>query len=69
MKNISNPWFTGMVITAFIAVISGFQINSYWADTHNFNGIFGWTGICIVFSIAAIFCLYKVTKTSTGQGG
>lgn len=58
-----------MVITAFISVISFFQLNSYWADKHHFNGIFGWLGIGIVFGIAAAYCLYKVKTTTTGTGG
>jgi hypothetical protein len=67
--NMMNPWFTGMVITAFISFISFIQVNSAWADAHNFNGFFGWLGIGIVFGLTAIFCLYKVVKTSTGEGG
>lgn len=59
-----------MVVTAFIAVISYFQINSAWADAHNFNGLFGWLGIGILFSAAAVFCLYKVvTNSDYGDGG
>ena len=27
------------------SIIKLFQINSYWADKHNFNGLFGWLGI------------------------
>lgn len=52
-----------MVVAAFIAVISFFQINSYWADTHHFNT--GWKVIGGIFSLIAVFGLYKVVK----QGG
>lgn len=64
-----NPWFGFMVVAAFISIISFFQIKSYWADKNNFNGLFGWTGIGIVFGLAAAYCLYKANKTSTGRGG
>lgn len=56
-----------MVGFAFASVISFFQINSAWADDHKFNGIFGWTGLGIVFGLVAVFCLYKVNKLG-GQG-
>jgi hypothetical protein len=64
-----NPWWYGTVACAFIGIISFFQINSYWADKNNFNGIFGWLGVGILFILAAVFCLYKVQKTSTGKPG
>lgn len=64
-----NPWWGWCVITAFISVISFFQINSYWADKHNFNGIFGWLGIGILFGVLAVFFLIKAKATSTGRGG
>jgi hypothetical protein len=57
-----RTWFAIMCVTAFISVISFFQINSYWADKNNFNGLFGWLGIGIVFGLVAAFCLYKVSK-------
>lgn len=59
-----KKWFTLMVVTAFISVISFFQINSYWADKHHFNG--GWTVIGIVFGLVACFCLYNVKKEAGG---
>jgi len=57
-----KKYWTGLVIAAFISIISFFQIGSYWADTHNFNG--GWTIIGIAFGLAALFCLYKVRQNS-----
>jgi len=57
-----NPWFGFMVIAAFVSVISFFQINSAWADEHNFNG--KWLVIGIVFALAAVGCLYKAKTTS-----
>ena len=68
-KRLMNPWFTGMVILAFLGVGSLMQIDSYWADQHHFNGIFGWLGIGIVAILGALFCLKKVSDTSTGTGG
>jgi hypothetical protein len=68
MKNWSTKrWFGTMVAFAFASVISFFQINSYWADQHNFNGFFGWLGIGIVTGLVAAFCLYKVNKLG-GEG-
>ncbi len=59
-----NKWFGFMVIAAFVSIISFFQINSAWADEHNFNG--KWLVIGIVFALVAIFSLYKANKTSGG---
>lgn len=61
---ITQKWFWAMVVTAMISIISFFQINSYWADQHHFNGFFGWLGIGIVFGLAAIYCFGKVKWTS-----
>lgn len=46
------------------SVISFFQINSYWADKHNFNGVFGWLGIGIILGLGCIYTLYKVSKNA-----
>mgnify|MGYP006871748428 CR=1 FL=1 len=62
-------WHVLMGVCAFIAAISFFQINSWWADQHHFNGVKGWLGIGIVFSLLAIGCLYKVVTNSDGGGG
>jgi hypothetical protein len=59
-----NPWYGFMVILAFGSVISFFQIDSYWADKHNFNGLKGWLGIGIALGVAAIGCLVKAWNTS-----
>jgi hypothetical protein len=65
MKKLSaGQWFIVTAILAFGSVISFFQINSAWADAHDFNGIFGWLGIGIVAGLAAIFGLSKVIKNS-----
>lgn len=61
----TTKWFLTMTAFAFGSVISFFQINSYWADKHNFNGLIGWLGIGIVLGLAACYCLSKVAK----QGG
>jgi hypothetical protein len=63
----TKKWFALMVIAVFTSVISFFQINSYWADKNNFNGFFGWLGIGIVFGIAAIYCLSKVSKAGSSN--
>lgn len=50
-----------LVVAAFLSVISFFQINSAWADAHNFNT--GFILIGIVLALVAIGCLVKVAKT------
>jgi hypothetical protein len=58
-------------IFAFISVISFFQVNSAWADDHNFNT--GWKVIGAITGLIAIYCLTKTAKSggggsSTGMG-
>lgn len=65
----TTKWFLTMTVFAFASVISFFQINSYWADKHNFNGLIGWLGIGIVTGLVAIFCLTKVAKQGSGGDG
>lgn len=60
----ARKWHIITGLFAFASVISFFQINSYWADQHHFNGIFGWLGIGIVTGIAALLSLRKVIKNS-----
>lgn len=64
--------FVLMAIFAFGSVISFFQINSYWADKHHFNGFIGWLGIGIALGLVAIYFLYRVAKqagsSSSGSG-
>lgn len=64
--------FICMAIFAFGSVISFFQIDSYWADQHHFNGFIGWLGIGIVLGLIAIYFLYRVIKqagsSSSGTG-
>lgn len=62
-------WFALMSVFAFISIISFFQINSYWADQHNFNGLFGWLGIGLLTGVVATYCLYRVSKSAGGSGG
>lgn len=69
IRTFQNPWYIAMVVAAFVSMISFFNINSYWADQHHFNGIAGWLGIGILFALLAIFFLYKANKTSTGKAG
>ena len=58
----TSRWFAVTSVLAFMAVISFFQVNSYWADKHHFNT--GWIIIGILTGLAAIFCLSKVIKGS-----
>lgn len=62
-----NGWFTLTAISAFIAMISYFQINSYKADLHKLNGF--WLIMGIVFTLGALFFIWKANNTSTGTGG
>jgi len=55
-----KKWFTVLVIAAFASVISFFQINSYFADTHKLNGVFKIAGI--VFGIIAAYSYYRANK-------
>lgn len=66
-KTFSNPWFILSVLAAFIGMISYFQINSYKADKNGLNGFWLITGI--VFTLGAIYLMYKAYKTSSGRGG
>lgn len=59
--------FVIMAVLAFISIISFFQINSYWADHHHFNGVFGWLGIGIVFAIGAVVTLIVIAGRSGGS--
>jgi hypothetical protein len=63
----TKTWFGLMTLFAFASVISFFQIDSYWADQNDFNGLFGWLGIGIVTGLVSILCLYNVSKNSTGR--
>jgi len=63
MKNWGvKQWMTFTSVSAFASAISFFQIDSYWSDQNNFNGVFGWLGIGIVFGVLAIAGLYKAYK-------
>jgi len=57
-----KTWYTLMVISAFGGMISFFQINSYFADTHKLNGLFTLLGV--VGLLGAGFCYYKASKQS-----
>lgn len=67
MKNFgAKTWFALTAVFAFASVISFFQINSYWADRHRFNGFLGWLGVGIVAGIIAVYCLVKTAINSNG---
>jgi hypothetical protein len=63
----TKTWWAITCIFAFASIISFFQINSAWADDHHFNGIFGWSGLGVIFGLVALTGLYHVNKLS-GQG-
>jgi hypothetical protein len=64
----AKKYFIITAIFAFISVISFFQINSYWADQHRFNGLLGWLGIGIVTGLVAIYFLIQTYRNSNGGG-
>ena len=55
-----KKYWTVLVVLAFASIISFFQINSYWSDKNNFNGLIGWLGIGIVLGLGAIYCYTQV---------
>lgn len=65
--NLTRKWFLLTCIFAFPAFISFCQINSYWADQHHFNGLFGWLGIGLLLTVASVYCLYKTIKYGGGS--
>lgn len=60
----AHKWMILTAIFAFISVISFFQVNSAWADAHNFNT--GWKVIGAVTGLVAIFFLTKTAKAGGG---
>ena len=52
-------WAIGAV-SAFVSVISFFQINSYFADKHHINGLWWVSGI--VFAAVAGYFMYKANN-------
>jgi len=63
----TSKWFKITTFFAFMAAISYFQINSAWADNNNFNGIKGWLGIGILFSILTVISAIKTIKLSNTE--
>jgi hypothetical protein len=62
----ADIFWAACVVSAFTSIISFFQINSYGADKNNTNGLFLVMGI--VFFVAAVYSLYKVSQnTNTGK--
>lgn len=61
MKKFFKKWSVLMVLSAFASAISFFQVNSYFADKHNFNTVFTVAGI--VLGLFASFSLYKFNQT------
>ncbi len=58
----AKTWFAFMTFFAFASVICFFHIDSYFADTYNFNTGFLVGGI--VLALVAVFGLIKVIKNS-----
>lgn len=63
MKKLTqSQWFMVTAAFAFASAISFFNINSSWADEHNFNGLLGFTGTGILSALLAVYSLYKTSK-------
>lgn len=60
----TSKLFVLTAVLAFASVISFFQVNSYWADKHHFNGM--WIVIGIFLGLGAIWALSKVIKQAGG---
>lgn len=61
-----NSWYGGLVVSAFISIICFIQTDMYVSEK---TGTALWWVLGGVFALAAIYCLYKANKTSTGTGG
>lgn len=61
--SVKTKFYIGAIL-AFISVISFFNISSFWADTHNTNGLL--TGVGIAFGIAAIGFIVSGISSSKG---
>lgn len=60
-------WFAVSSAIAILAMISFFQVNSYWADQHHFNT--GWKVIGAILTIVSGLIMYfKVAKKSNTGG-
>lgn len=57
MKISTNTYLVIAIVSAFVSVISFFNVNSYWADKNHLNGVV--VGAGIVFAIVTIFAGYK----------
>jgi hypothetical protein len=60
----SSTWFRISSVLAFAAMISFFQIDTAWADEHNFNGWLGWKGIGAVLSLVSAGAMWISAKNS-----
>jgi hypothetical protein len=58
----AKKWFIVMAILAILSVISFFQVNSAWADEHNFNT--GWKIIGGILGIGTLLSFRQVLKSS-----
>ena len=59
-----QKWIIVTVVLAFASIISFFQINSYWADKHNFNTT--WLLIGIITGLGAAYFGYtKIVKPNS----
>jgi putative effector of murein hydrolase len=67
IKTFMNPWFVASVVCLFAACGFGFSIDSYYADTHNANGLF--VVLTVLFGLGFFYCMAKANETSTGEGG
>jgi hypothetical protein len=60
MNNLTaKQWYIVAVLLAFVSFISFANINSSWADEHNFNGWIGFFGLGILSGLLTILSLIR----------
>lgn len=66
-KQQGYAWWAAFACSAFAAMISFFQINSYQADKHHLNGF--WLVMGIILTLCSVYSLYRVSKLTDGGDG
>ena len=63
MKDLnSNQWFVIAIALAFLGFVAFFNVDSAWADEHNYNTELVVTGVISI--LVGLICLLKAKETS-----